>query len=227
MKSLQSFQTTTLTDNLVEAERTTNLAVTLKVAGVEVSTTVVGSTPIVDTKNQTVETRVRAEEFSKLAIGRNYQTLMGVTPGVVGTGNVNSHGALTNSNIFMFDGVNTTDPTTGTFGTNLNFESIQEVVVRTSAVGVEYGRGTGAVVDVITKSGTNKFEGYFKYLAANDDWNKQNSTKNEITGASLQRVKFDHVNPIYSFGGGGPIMQNRAWFYATYENSKNTTPHPR
>src|SRR5207342_1582009 len=110
-----------------------------------------------------------------------YQTLIGQAPGIVGTGNVNSHGALTSNNIFMFDGVNTTDPTTGTFGANLNFEAIQEMVIRTSAVGVEYGRGTGAVVDVITKSGTNRFEGAFKWLLSNDDWNADNTTVDEVT----------------------------------------------
>jgi hypothetical protein len=222
---LSSFQTTTLTDNLVEAERTTSLAVAMKVAGVEVSTTVVGSTPIVDTKNQTVETHIRAEEFSKLAVGRSYQSLMAVTPGVVGTGNVNSHGALSSNNIFMFDGVNTTDPTTGTFGANLNFEAIQEMIVRTSAVGVEYGRGTGAVVDVITKSGTNRFEGSFKYLASNDNWNAQNSTKSEVAPfTSLERVKFDKVNSTYTGSAGGPVLKDRAWFFFTYEDARATTP---
>src|SRR6187455_1588043 len=222
---LQSFQTTTLTDNLVEAERTTNLSVTLKVAGVEVSTTVTGSTPIVDTKNQTVETRIRVEEFSKLAVGRSYQSLMALTPGVVGSGNVNSHGALTSNNIFMFDGVNTTDPTTGTFGANLNFEAIQEMVIRTSAVGVEYGRGTGAVVDVITKSGTNRFEGSFKYLASNDNWNAQNTTKSEVApNASLARTKFDKVNSTYSGSAGGPVLKDKAWFFFTYEDARATTP---
>lgn len=221
---LPSFQTVTLTDNLVEAERTSSLTVAMKVAGVEVAALVVGETPIVDARNQTLETRVRATEFSKLAIVRNYQALIGAAPGVVGTGNVNSHGALSNSNIFMFDGVNTTDPATGTFGTNLNFEAIQEVVIRTSAVGVEYGRGTGAIVDVITKSGANRFEGFFKHLATNDNWNAQNSATNEITGESLARLKFNKLNPVYSVGLGGPIVANRAWFFATYENSKNTTP---
>ena len=222
--ALQSFQTANLTDNLVEAERTTSLSVSLKVAGIEVSTTVIGATPIVDTKNQTLETRVRVDEFGKLAVGRNYQSLMAAVPGVVGTGNVNSHGALSSNNIFMFDGVNTTDPTTGTFGANLNFESIQEMVIRTSAVGVEYGRGTGAVVDVITKSGTNRFEGSFKYFATNDNWNEQNTTKAETTGASLARVKFPQVNSIYSGTAGGPVLKDRAWFFFTYEDSRNTSP---
>lgn len=220
---LPGFQVSSLANNLVEAERTTHVPVTLRV-GMEASTTVSGSAPIVDAKNQTLETRVRADEFGKLAIGRSYQSLIGLAPGVVGTGNVNAHGALGNSNLFLIDGINTTDPTTGTVGTSLNFEAIQEVVVRTSAVGVEFGRGSGAIVDVITKSGANRFEGFLKYLATNDNWNAQNTTKNEITGASLARVKFDHVNPVTSFGAGGPIVQNRAWFFATYEDARNTTP---
>ena len=125
----------------------------------------------------------------------------------------------------MFDGVNTTDPTTGTFGANLNFESIQEMVIRTSAVGVEYGRGTGAVVDVITKSGTNRFEGSFKYFASNDDWNANNTTKSEVApNASLARVKFDKVNSTYSGNAGGPVLKDRAWFFFTYEDARATTP---
>jgi len=223
---MPSFQTLTLTDNLVEAERTTNVSVMMKVAGVEVATTVVGETPIVDPKNQTLETRLRVEEFSKLAVGRSYQSLLAFTPGVVAASdqNPNSHGALRSNNIFMFDGVNTTDPTTGTFGTNLNFEAIQEVVVRTSAVGVEYGRGTGAVVDVITKSGTNRFEGAFKYLLSNDDWNAQNTTEDEVTGASLARTKFDKNNNRYVGTIGGPIMKDRAWFFFTYEDARIASP---
>ena len=172
----------------------------------------------------TQTTRLSRDEFDKLPVGRSYQALIGAAPGVVGTGNVNSAGALTSNNLFIIDAVDTTDPTTGTFGTNLNFEAIQEVSVLTSAVGAEYGRAQGAIVNVITKSGTNRFEGSFKYIFANDEWNAQNTTVNEITGASLERVKFDKVNPTYSFAGGGPIWKNRAFFFGTWELIKNTSP---
>jgi len=222
--TLNGFQSKKVTGNLVESDKTTAVPVSLAVASVEVSTTVTGETPIVDATNQTQQTRLRAEEFQKLALGRNYQTLIGQAPGVVGTGNVNAHGALTSNNQFYFDGVNTTDPTTGTFGANLNFEAIQEVVVRTSGISAEYGRATGAVVDVITKSGTNRFQGSYKFLGTNDNWNKQNSTKSEVApNAALSRTKYDHVNPVNSFTGGGPIIPNRAWFFVAFENSKNTT----
>ena len=123
-----------------------------------------GETPIVDATNTAANTRVRREEFEKLPVGRSYQALIGAVPGVVGTGNVNALGALTSNNLFIIDAVDTTDPTTGTFGTNLNFEAIQEVSVYTSGASAEYGRAQGAIVNVITKSGTNRFEGSAKYI---------------------------------------------------------------
>lgn len=221
---IPNFETLTLSNNLVEAERTTSLNVAMKVAPVETSTMVVGDTPIVDATNQTQETRVRLEEFAKLAVARNYQALIGLAPGVVGTGNVNAHGALSSNNIFMFDGINTTDPTTGTFGSNMNFEAIQEVVVRTSTAGVEYGRGTGAIVDVITRSGTNRLGGSFKYIAANDNWNSQNTSASEVSGESLARTKFDQLNPTYSGTIGGPIARDRMWFFLAYEQARTTSP---
>jgi outer membrane receptor protein involved in Fe transport len=222
--TLQGFQTATVTDNQVEVEKTTSVPIAMRIGALTDTVQVVGETPIVDPTTVTATTRLSKDEFEKLPVGRSYQAIIGAAPGVVGTGNVNSAGALTTSNLFVIDAVDTTDPTTGTFGTNLNFEAIQEVSVLTSAVGAEYGRAQGAIVNVITKSGTNRFEGAFKYLFANDQWNAQNTTVNQVTGASLERVKFDQVNPTYSFAGGGPIWKNRAFFFATWELIKATSP---
>src|SRR5690606_15844936 len=102
--SLAGFQPTTVTDNLVEAERTTVVPVVLALSALGETTTVVGEVPIVDAMNQTQMARLRADEFERLPVGRSYQTLIGQAPGVVGTGNVNAHGALDSANQFMADG---------------------------------------------------------------------------------------------------------------------------
>jgi outer membrane receptor protein involved in Fe transport len=222
--TLQGFESANSTRNLVETERTTTVSFALKIGSLTDTVQVVGQAPIVDRTTVAATTRLTRDEFEKIPVGRSYQALIGVAPGVIGTGNVNSAGALTSSNLFVIDAVDTTDPTTGTFGTNLNFEAIQEINVVTSGVGAEYGRAQGAVVNVITKSGTNRFEGAFKYLFQNDQWNAQNTTENEVTGASLARVKFDQVNPTYSFAGGGPIIKNRAFIFATWELIQATSP---
>lgn len=222
--TLQGFETTQATDNLVETERTTTVSFAMKIGALTDTIQVIGDTPIVTPSNTAANTRLRREEFEKLPVGRSYQALIGATPGVVGTGNVNALGALTSNNLFIIDAVDTTDPTTGTFGTNLNFEAIQEVSIYTSGVSAEYGRAQGAIVNVVTKSGTNRFEGSAKYIFNNDDWDAQNKTVSEVTQASLARVKFDKTNPTYTFTGGGPIWKDRAWFFGAYEYAETTTP---
>ena len=222
--TLQGFETARSTDNLVETDKTTAVPFTMKVGSLTDTVQVLGDTPIVDITNTTANTRIRSDQFEKLPVGRSYQALIGAVPGVVGTGNVNAMGALTSNNLFIIDSVDTTDPTTGTFGTNLNYEAIQEVSVYTSGISAEYGRAQGAIVNVITKSGTNKFEGSAKYIFLNDNWDVQNTTTSEITGASLARVKYNHINPVYTFTGGGPIVRNHAWACGAYERAPSTTP---
>jgi hypothetical protein len=222
--TLQGFETAQAADNLVELDRTTTVPIAMKIGALTDTVQVLGDIPIVTPTNTAQQTRLRRDEFEKLPVGRSYQALIGAAPGVVGTGNVNAMGALTSNNQFIVDAVDTTDPTTGTFGTNLNFEAIQEVQVYTSGISAEYGRAQGAIVNVITKSGTNRFEGSAKYIFNNDNWNGDNKTVSEVSGLSLNRTKFDKVNPIWTFTGGGPIWRDRAWFFGAYEWSENVTP---
>ena len=62
-------------------------------------------------------------------------------------------------NNYILDGVNTTDPAFGGSGANLPFEFVQEVEIKTGAYGAEYGKSTGGIFNVITKSGGNEFHG--------------------------------------------------------------------
>ena len=228
--ALSGFQTVVRKGNKVEAEKTTEVPVTLSLAAASETITVTGQQPVVDRTNVSVNTQVSTKEFERAPIGRSYQTLMTLAPGVIDQpgngsgGNPQVHGAQNTGNVYLFDGVDATDTTTGTFGSNLNFEAIQEVSVQTSAMGAEYGRATGAVLNVITKSGTNKFEGSAKVIATNDKWTEQNTTHNQVTGASLARTKLDHVNNRYSATLGGPVWRDHIWFFGAYEDAKIFAP---
>src|SRR5262249_50201380 len=142
--TLSGFETATSRHNLVENEKTTDVTTAMKLGATSVAITVTGEVPVVDKTNVADRTNLRVDEFQKLPVGRNYQSLMGFAPGMptTGGGNVNAHGALTGNNQFLFDGADVTDPTTGTFASNLNFEAIQEMTLYTSGVSAEYGRAT-------------------------------------------------------------------------------------
>jgi hypothetical protein len=59
----------------------------------------------------------------------------------------------------------------------------------------------------------------------NDRWNEQNSTVSEVApGAPLARTRFNKINPVHSGTMGGPVLKNRAWFFAAFEDARNTTP---
>ncbi len=232
--TLSGFATVTLTNNLVETNKKTDLAVTMKLSQQQAEVTVTGEVPVVDKTQTSLETRQRAKEFEKMPVGRTYQALFLGAPGVNLTPNTNPnpsvHGALAGNNTWLYDGVDTTDPTTGTFGGNLNFEAIQEISVITSGLSAEFGRGTGGIVNVITKSGTNQFAGSAKIVMTNDNWNSQNTTASTVctsatncTHPSLARTKYDHVNPRYALTLGGPFWLDHAWFFGAYESANNTT----
>ncbi|HEU5161856.1 MAG TPA: TonB-dependent receptor, partial [Thermoanaerobaculia bacterium] len=217
--SLSGFETQVRNNVRVAVERNTDTEFRLGLAAQATEITVTAEAPIVDPTNVTQTTNVSVEEFEKAPIGRSYQTIAALAPGISATsgGNPYSNGALSSSNQFLYDGVDATDPTTGTFGSNMNFEAIQEVQVQTNGVSAEYGRSTGAIINVITKSGTNDFAGSLKAIVTNDSWNEQNKTKNSITGASFARTKIDKDDKRYAATLGGPIMRDRAWFFGAYE----------
>jgi len=88
----------------------------------------------------------------------------------------------------------------------------------------------GGIVNVITKSGTNSLAGSAKVVMTNDNWNAQNTTAStacasatNCTHPSLERVKYDHVNPRYALTLGGPFWQDHIWFFGAYESANNTT----
>ena len=209
------------------AEKTTNVTITLLLSARTVERVdVVGDVPLVDKTNVSDTTRVEARLSDAQAVPRAYQNMVEFAPGVNDAdadGNTNSHGAIDSSNLFLFDGVDTTDPTTGTFGANNNFDTVQEVVISNGAISAEYGRAQGAVVNVITKSGTNIFHGSGRLLMTNDNWDSQNKGSSP-NGTPFAREKLDKEVYDYLFTLGGPVLQDRIWFFGGYERNPQFTP---
>ena len=224
--TLTGFQSFESTNNVVDPDKTTSVRATLNLARATETVAVSGEAPLVDKTNTTATTVVSSTLTQKLAVARDYQDLISFAPGVSNNngGNPNVHGALDSNNLYLFDGVDTTDVTTGTFGQNFNYEAIQEVNVSTTGISAEYGRSQGAYVNVITKSGTNQFHGSFKGILTNDDWNAQNKGTNAVTGSPFARTKNDTLIKDWAGTLGGPIWQDHAWFFGAYETVNQPSP---
>lgn len=213
----------------VYADRVTEADLVLRAAGeeppVEDWIQVVGEAPLIDRYETRVGANLRFDFLDELPVERFYQSFVLLLPGVAGgeDGNPNTSGALRGANLFLVDGVDTSDPTTGLFGLNLSYEAIEEVQVTTAAAGVEYGRVSGAVINVVTRSGGRKLEGQARWEVGGDDLASdyeltadRANLEPEITAANSGRSDLDNT---LSFSLGGPLVKDSLWFFGAYQNT--------
>lgn len=179
----------------------------------------------VDTTSASVGTTLTLDTVESLPTGRSYQSYLQLVPAVKPspTGNpasksgvnyANIDGVIGQStdNVYYIDGVNVTDPTAGTFGTNLNSEIIQEQQVLTGGIPAKYAGGTGLISRVVTKSGSNEFHGSVNYYLQND-----NLVSDDKHGQSSGFSTYDTAVTL-----GGPIIKDKLWFFGSYQKKHRT-----
>jgi hypothetical protein len=219
---LQGFQTQTINNVLVRSGQTATIDLTLQVAGPTEAVTVSATAPVVDVTNATTGQDVTLELTERLPTGRSYQSYLQLVPGVfpadpIQEGNpaarsgVNYKNRLgetgiSSDNVFYFDGINVTDPVTGTSGANLNTEIIQEQKVLTGGIPAEFVGAAGLISNVVTKSGSNTLHGSANYFFQNSSLVAENKH-----GAASEFSTKDNAYTL-----GGPIVRDRAWFFGSY-----------
>jgi hypothetical protein len=225
--------TVVISDVVVVAGRPPALNITLPTeSALREQVKVRATPPVVNPEETSTTTRFSSEFVDSLPIlGRDYQDVLVLAPGVTdvdGDGNPNIHGARDTDTLTVVDGVTTTDPLTGKMGAQLNIESIQEIEVKTTGAGAEFGRAQGGTVNILTKSGGNDFAGSFKFYwrgsvldgdGAGEDDPRLHGGLGDI---GLRDLHFNDYLPFLSLGG--PLVRDRAWYYMTFEYISKEDP---
>jgi outer membrane receptor protein involved in Fe transport len=206
-------------DVSVNLGRTSTVDPTLNLATATATVTVTGGAQV-DVSANTTGSNVSTEQFSNFPTQRTVQGLYTIAPTVTRSGlrdatgrdrDPSVAGSSGPENNYILDGVNTTDPAFGGSGANLPFEFVQEVEIKTGAYGAEYGKSTGGIFNVITKSGGNEFHGdLFGYGTTKG---LVRSVKNfSFTGSSANGFSETDI------GGdiGGPIVKDKLWFFGAF-----------
>ncbi len=221
---LAGFRKYSRRDVLVEVGRTATVDVQMIVGGLEEAVTVTAESPLVDVTSKEIGGNITSRELVDLpSINRNYIGFVGLLPGIIpnistesfGSDSINVNGMDARNNNYMLDGANNNDDVIGQrAGTQARtpLESIQEFQVITNQFDAEFGRTTGAVINAVTKQGTNSFRGsafgYLQdaalttrdYFAERDDLEKPD-TKQQQWGGTL----------------GGPVVRDKAHFFFSLE----------
>jgi len=223
--SLAGFATVTQGGVAVNLGRDTSTSVALRPETSE-EITVVGETALVDATSTTLGINLTTRTIESLPSGRNYTSVLQVTPGISADANPENtdqatltvYGSSGAENTFIIDGVNTTGVEYGFQGKQLNFEFIEAIDVKTGGYEAEFGRSTGGVINVVTKSGGNEFHGdVFAYW---DDDSLQSSPDPIVsTGGSVEGF----TKKDYGADLGGYLLKDRLWFFVAYDRVDNTT----
>ena len=121
-------------------------------------------------------------------------------------GNFTIAGAMSFENLFLVNGAVISDNIRSEPMSLYVEDALQEVTVATSGISAEYGRFSGGVINAVTKSGGNTFNGSFRTEFNNDDWR---------TISPFGEPKVDSLNPVHSFTFGGPFVRDRLWFFGS------------
>ena len=186
--------------------------------------TVKAEAPVLDTSSSTLGTNLTTRSIDTLPTGRSYASIAQVVPGVSSDANtdplaantISVYGSSGAENAFYIDGVNTTGVEYGFQGKELNFEFVQEVQVKTGGYEAEYGRSTGGIINIITKSGGNQFTGdAFGYY--NTDSLQSSAHDIVSTGGTTKGFTRD------DFGAdvGGFILRDKLWFFGAWDGVHN------
>jgi outer membrane receptor protein involved in Fe transport len=221
MEAAKGFAPFERKDVEVNLSRNTPVEVQLQAAGATANVTITDTSgAAVDVSNNTTGSNVSTDQFSNFPTQRTVQGLYTLAPTVTRSGlrdatgrdrDPSVAGSSGPENNYILDGVNTTDPAFGGSGANLPFEFVQEVEIKTGAYGPEYGRSTGGIFNVITKSGGNEFHGdVFGY----------GTTKGLVRGVNNFPFTGSAFNGFSEadVGGdiGGPIVKDKLWFFGAF-----------
>jgi hypothetical protein len=175
--------------------------------------------PVVDTQSGDRGSVLTKDFLQRIPAGRSYQSAVQMAAGVTGGSNPNVGGASGNENSYMLDGVNITDPVTGTFSMNFNFDSIEQLQVLTSAFDPEYGQNLGGAINIISASGGNTLEFVQDVRYQNGQWGPKLDTSFAADGTQLAPTDFDSTFQSIRAATQitGPIVRDKAWFIMSYQ----------
>ncbi|MGH9363306.1 MAG: carboxypeptidase regulatory-like domain-containing protein, partial [Thermoanaerobaculia bacterium] len=223
--TLEGFATDTREGITVHLAKDTTVNAVLTPAATE-EITVLGEVPVVDTTSTNLGANLDTRAIQTLPTGRNYSSVVQIAPGVssdahpenTGQSSITVYGSTGAENVFYVDGVNTTGVEYGFQGKELNFEFIQAVDVKTGGYEAEFGRSTGGIINVITKSGGNEFHG--DVFAYHDDDGLQTSAEEVVSTGGIQE---GFTREDYGIDLGGYLIKDRLWFFAAYDRVSNDT----
>jgi len=228
---MSGFQSTRQEGIIVNVGKTTTLSITLKSQVLNEEITVTAHTPTVDATSTKLSVNLTQDFIKNIPIERDPIEVIRAAPGTISGISTNittfvTHGGTERSNQVALDGVNIQDPYTGANRIAIPFDMLEEFEIEFGSHPAEIGTTDGAYVNIVTKSGGNRFSGEAGVYFFN-----QNLVQSLVPGSEAQAVGLS--SPLgykdwkdFSFSLGGPILKDKFWFFVPLTTIHRHGPVP-
>ena len=201
----------------------------LYVSGGHEELTITAEGPIVDPSHTVLSTVVGQRQIDSLPInGRNFISFSIITPGVTtdrtpeqgaaATSGLSFTGQRARSNNIMVDGLDNNDLVVGSVRATFSQEAVREFQVLTNSYSAEFGKASGGIVNIVTKSGTNDFHGNAFFYYRDKGLNaKSRFEKFDLFGNPIDRPKAPFSQNQWGGTLGGPLRKDKTFFFFSAE----------
>ena len=225
---MPGFQKVVRGELIVSVGKTFRLDIILQPTTLQEEITVTGAAPVVDVTSSKQSITYSGELVTNIPLDRDYRQILNSMPGVIDQpyrGQVGENpsvlGAAGRQNLYAVDGVNVTDRTMGNQETNFSFDVLDEVEVEVGGKPAEVGLAEGAFVNVVTKSGGNKFEGTAIVYFFNQDMSRNLIPETEAKAVNLRKAQGLKSLFDVSASVGGPLIKDKLWFFLNGRYNKD------
>jgi Carboxypeptidase regulatory-like domain len=237
----QGFRTTVISGVTLTVYQKATVNIVLRVGSVTQQVSVKGAAPLVSTTNASIGTVINQQQIVDLPLNlRRTSGLALLVPGVSNTTGISlasangngsgfnttsfsAAGATSDSNLVLVDGMLDRALNNGGFALDLAPEMVKEFNIQNNVYDASYGITAGAVMNMVTPSGTNQFHGSaWEYLRNGQALDARNffalNQTNPATGQEIPNSAVpEYIRNQFGFAAGGPIRKDKTFFFLSYE----------
>ncbi len=223
LAEMSGFSAVKRTGAIITAGNEVTIDFTMQIAGLQEAVEVTATAPLIERTDNKIGGTLSGTEIDSIPSNfRNFTALTQLVPGMTPNpaqssfegGQVVANGTPSQGNVYLIDGMyNNDDRLGGSQGTQVRvvLDNIEEYQVLSNQYSAEYGGGAGAIINMITRGGSNRFSGRGYAYGRDERFNNRNAFLPDGV------PKPDEKTQQIGFALGGPIIRNRAHFYFTIE----------
>lgn len=214
---MPNFKTTIQKEIFVNVAKNTNVTIELEVTTLQEEIFVVAESPVVDVKSSKMSINYSAHFIASIPLARDLWDIQQSIPGAIEAQESSRMssvlGSVAKSTAVLLDGASVRDPISLFLTTNISVDVFEEVEVGMGAHAAETGQADGVVINIVSKSGGNRFSGSFNTKYTRESLAQDLISLEDIEALNLEEPEKYVEHKDFSVTLGGPIIKDRLWFF--------------